>query len=112
MPLLSTQVPKNVAVDFEVMKGLLERKDITIPQLYQWNAVENPNFPLFVYHDGGKLEYITYPTANAAMDRVARYVLRSVARSTKTFPASRPTIAILANTGAFHPLSTTSLLSL
>ncbi|KAM5540085.1 hypothetical protein V8D89_006225 [Ganoderma adspersum] len=98
MPLLSTQVPKNVAVDFEVMKGVLERKDISVPQLYQWNAAENPNFPLFVYDNSGEPEYITYTTANAAMDRVARYVLRSAGRSSETFDGSRPIFAILANT--------------
>ncbi|PIL34346.1 hypothetical protein GSI_03121 [Ganoderma sinense ZZ0214-1] len=100
MPLLSAQVPKGVSVEFKVMEGLIERKDISIPQMYQWSAGENPNFPLFIYDNrlGGKLEYITYVIANAAMDRAARYVLHSVGRSSATFAASRPVIAILANT--------------
>lgn len=101
MPLLSTQVPTHVSIDFQAPKELVERKDVSVPQLYQWNAVENPNYPLFVYSDGGKLEYITYATANAAMDRVARYVLWSVGQNRNNLAANRPIVAILANTGAF-----------
>ncbi|KAI1789126.1 acetyl-CoA synthetase-like protein [Ganoderma leucocontextum] len=97
MPLLSTQVPKNVTIDFRVPKELVERKDVSVSQLYQWHAVENPNYPLFVYYDGGKLEYITYAAADAAMDRVARYVLRSVALDHRSSAAKPPVVAILAN---------------
>ena len=104
MPLISRHLPKNVAVDFRAPTHLVERKGVAVPQLYQWNAVENPNYPLFVYDDGGKLEYITYAAANAAMDRAARYVLRSVGCGCNTFAASRPVVAILANTGASRRL--------
>ena len=109
MPLLSTQVPGHVSTDFQVPKDLIERKDVSVSQLYQWNATENPNFPLFVYHDGEKLEYITYVTANAAIDRAARFTLRSVGRSSKPLAARRPIVAILANTGAFCSLPSQTL---
>ena len=102
MPLTAHSLPSHIKSDFHIPHGLLGRKDLTLSHLYDWNAKENPNYPLFVYHDpaAAKVEYITYATANAAIDRSARFLTHSVGREPAS-PTGLPVIAILANTGAY-----------
>ncbi|PIL34373.1 hypothetical protein GSI_03148 [Ganoderma sinense ZZ0214-1] len=99
MPLTAHELPSHVSSDFCVPHDLLEREDTTLSQLYDWNAKENPNYPLFLYHDPttAKVEFITYSTANEAINRSARYLTHSVGRE-PTAPTGLPVIAILANT--------------
>ncbi len=102
MPLAAQDLPDHLCSDFHVPEELLTRKDTTLSHLYDWNAKENPHYPLFVYHDPGtstKLEYITYSTANAAIDRATRYFAHTVGRDL-TASTGTPVIGILANTSA------------
>ena len=96
---LAGPVPSHISTEFRAPDELLRRTDVAVPQLYQWHAKENPNYPLFVYHDGQKLEYVTYSQANRAMDRAARYVASSVSTTRRDASAARPVVALFANTG-------------
>ena len=101
MPLLPQDLPAHLCPNFHVPKKLLKSQDITLSQLYQWNAKENPDYPLFVYHDpvNAKLEYVTYAAANKAIDRAARFFTHTIARESAARTGS-PVIGILANSGA------------
>ena len=106
MPLSTHALPAHITSEFRVPEEFLKREDSTLSDIYHWNAKENANYPLFLYHDSasGKPEYITYSTANEAFNRSARYLTHSVGRES-TAPTGLPTIAILANAGEY---STTS----
>ena len=102
MPLTAHDLPSHLSYDFRIPHELLKRDDVTLSDLYHWNAKENANYPLFHYHDPAtaKNEYITYSAANEAFNRSARYLTHSVGRES-TSPTGLPVIAILANTGAY-----------
>ncbi len=103
MQLTAHDLPSHISLDFHVPYELLKHEDATLSHLYHWNAEENPNYPLFLYHDpatGAKVEYITYSTANEAINRAARYLTHSVGRES-TALTGLPVIGILANTGTF-----------
>ena len=99
MPLNAIDLPPHITVDFHAPKELLAQGS-PAPELYDWHAKENPNYPLFMYHDGGKHEYITYAVANLAIDRAARYISSCVGHTLKGY-AGRPTVAVLANSAEF-----------
>ncbi|KAI0631526.1 acetyl-CoA synthetase-like protein [Trametes polyzona] len=99
MPLTPADVPSHISTEFRPPLELVE-KGAAVPELYSWNAKENPNYPLFTYQDGDKVEFITYSAANRAMDRAARYVLAGL-NSDGTAPKAGenpPIVAIFANT--------------
>ncbi|TBU28871.1 acetyl-CoA synthetase-like protein [Dichomitus squalens] len=74
-------------------RKLIESGAIAIPELFEWNAEENPEYPLFCFpNHSGAHRIIPYAEAIRAIRRVARYVL-SFADNRE-----RRTIAILANT--------------
>ncbi|KAM5540084.1 hypothetical protein V8D89_006224 [Ganoderma adspersum] len=99
MPLSTHDFPAHISSHFRVPEEFLKREDATLSHLYHWHAKENPNYPLFLYHDPAtaKLEYITYSTADEAFNRSARYLTHSVGRESSA-PTGLPVIAILANT--------------
>ena len=83
-----------MSVDYHSPRALIESGPITIPELFEWNARENSDYPLFRYPNGdGALKTITYAEAIRAIRRVARHILALVGS------AERCTVAILANTG-------------
>ncbi|PIL37207.1 hypothetical protein GSI_00900 [Ganoderma sinense ZZ0214-1] len=47
---------------------------VTVPELFEWHAKENPDYPLYHFHDGQKLHDITYAQAIIGIRRAARYV--------------------------------------
>lgn len=101
MPLQLADIPSHLSMEFHSPSSAIE-KGATIPELYDWHAKENPDYPLFSYHDGEKSEYITYSSANRAIDRVARYVLSGlgpVASTAERGAAKLPTVAIFARAG-------------
>ena len=102
MPLTANQLPAHISSEFRVPEDLLKRDDTALPHLYDWNAKENPNYPLFLYHDPATAtnHYITYSTANEAINRAARYIIHSVGREASA-PTGSPIVGILANTGTF-----------
>ncbi|KAI0739441.1 acetyl-CoA synthetase-like protein [Daedaleopsis nitida] len=99
MPLDRAVTPATISTRFRKPEELLRRHDTAIPQLFEWHAKENPDYPLFVYHDGSKLEYITYSGANRAIDRAARFLASTVGASLhhKHARSSPPVVAIFAN---------------
>ncbi|KAH9943386.1 acetyl-CoA synthetase-like protein [Epithele typhae] len=47
---------------------------IDISTLYEWHAKENPERPIFLFHDGNTVNTITYKQIVPAVRRAARYV--------------------------------------
>lgn len=101
MPLLPTNIPAHISARFQPPVDLLKRKDLVVPQLYEWHAKENPDYPVFVYHDKGKLEYLTYATVNRAIDRAARYIASQVGSGCKEAEPTLPVVALFANAGDY-----------
>ena len=100
MSFTSNLVTAPVTFDFHAPGGdILKKPDLVVTQLYEWNAKMNPNYPLFLYHDGEERRYITYSSAEVAVTRAARYVFRSVNPHGDVLETLRPVIGILANTG-------------
>ena len=99
MPLTSSNLPFCVSHVFNPPVDLLDRLDTPVTQFYDWSAVHNPDYPLFVYHDGKQRQYVTYSSAVTAMDRAGRYVVSRVSASPKTGTLPR-VVGILANAGA------------
>lgn len=98
MPLSNT-LPARITSDFLASEELVKRDDIAIPQFYEFHEKHNPNYPVFLYHDGEKLQYITYATANRAIDRAARYIGSKVGVNHKHAGNDKPVVGILANAG-------------
>ena len=100
MPLTVNNLPAHLSLEFRAPVDLLKQGDVALPFLFDWNAKENPNYPLFIYHDAATAtnEYITYSTANEAIDRAARYIKHSVGTEVDALKGS-PVVGILANTG-------------
>ncbi|KAI0647275.1 acetyl-CoA synthetase-like protein [Trametes meyenii] len=102
MPLNPIDVPSHISHEFRPPLELVKRV-VPLTELYDWHARENPHYPLFTYHDGEKLQYITYSTANRAIYFVARYVMRCVSQSlnlsggSATTSRTLPVVAIFAN---------------
>ncbi|KAI0822423.1 acetyl-CoA synthetase-like protein [Trametes gibbosa] len=110
MPLKPSEVPANISTEYhhpQPLEGLEYR--YTIPELYDQQAKKNPNYPLFVFSDGGKREFITYASVNSAIDRAARYIIAGF-DSPQNAPedgAQQQTVAILARADSATYVSTT-----
>ncbi|KAI0746343.1 acetyl-CoA synthetase-like protein [Daedaleopsis nitida] len=76
---------------FASPRPTIEAGGISIPQLYEWHAKQNPDYPLFRFHNGVDLQTITHKEAILGIRRVARAV-SSLVGSTE-----RCVIGILAN---------------
>ncbi|KAI0677488.1 acetyl-CoA synthetase-like protein [Trametes maxima] len=63
---------------FTSPRSLVDSGKLTIPQLYEWNAKHNPDYPIFRYDAGEAIATITYSRAIQAIRRVARYVRQRV----------------------------------
>ena len=98
-PTPSAVMPRNIPPErpgFRSPSSYILSGNVTIPQVYEWNARENPNHALFRYHDGHKINDITYSRAILGIRRAARYV--------NSLVGSKPEcIAIIASTGALVP---------
>ncbi|KAI0660272.1 hypothetical protein C8Q70DRAFT_1105691 [Cubamyces menziesii] len=95
MPILS-QPDRNITRDFNPPRELVVREDVALPQLYDWNAEHNAQYPLFVFHDGECLSHITYSAANQAIDRAARLVLQELGPAS-AFGVKQPVIGLCAD---------------
>ncbi|KAI0332229.1 acetyl-CoA synthetase-like protein [Cubamyces sp. BRFM 1775] len=95
MPLNAADLPAHISTEFRAPLDILDA-GAALPQLYDWHAKENPNFPLFTYNNGGKREFITYAEANQAINRAAHYVASGL--RPREAGATPPVVAVLANT--------------
>ena len=98
MPFTST-LPAHLSPEFRGGEEILKRDDLAVPQLYEWHAEKNPDYPFVIYHDGEAVQYITYKTANRAIDRAARYIAAQVGVNREHAGADKPVVGILANAG-------------
>ncbi|TFK82377.1 acetyl-CoA synthetase-like protein [Polyporus arcularius HHB13444] len=55
-------------------RSLILAEKLTIPESFEWTAKENPDLPLFRWHDGTQLNTITNAQAIRGVRRAARYV--------------------------------------
>ncbi|OSD00953.1 acetyl-CoA synthetase-like protein [Trametes coccinea BRFM310] len=90
----SPDIPSYISTEFRAPLDALMR-GAAVPELYDWHAKENPDYPLFTYCDDGKPEFITYAAANRAIDRAARYAASDMCH--RTAEAPYPTIAVFAH---------------
>lgn len=81
---------------FIVPKRLIEKGSATLVDLYDWNAEQNPDHPLFHFHDGSQITTICWKEAVRAGHRAARFFTALIPQQTDT-PV---VVGILANTGA------------
>ncbi|KAI0700690.1 acetyl-CoA synthetase-like protein [Cerioporus squamosus] len=76
---------------WQTPRAVIEQGDITLPELYEWHARHNPDYPLFRYSDGCEIKEINYAHVFRAICRASSYI-RSYVCEEGRFP-----IAILAN---------------
>ncbi|CDO73876.1 hypothetical protein BN946_scf185016.g33 [Trametes cinnabarina] len=94
MPITAEQLPVPLTAVYHPPTELIKRDDVALPQLYEWTAKHNPNYPLFMYQDGEEMKYITYSAVDRAINRAAHFVqaqLRPLKRDT------RPVIGLFAD---------------
>ena len=83
---------------------LLADPNITVPELYEWNAIHNPNHPLFIFDDAGVTKTVSWKETNQGVHRAAHYFTSLL--PTHHNATSIPTvIAMLATTGKRCPQS-------
>ncbi|THH29826.1 hypothetical protein EUX98_g4377 [Antrodiella citrinella] len=77
---------------------MLQRGDITIPDLYDWNAVHNPSYPVFTYHDGvdGPARTISWSQTIRMIHSAAHFVAGQITDSSRN-AHTPPVIAVLAS---------------
>ncbi|KAI0327453.1 hypothetical protein GY45DRAFT_1256970 [Cubamyces sp. BRFM 1775] len=93
------RLPGKVITKFRPPHELLARDDVALPQLYDWNAQHNAEYPLFVFHDGERLVHITYHAANQAIDRSASLILQKHGPSS-AHGSKQPVIGLFADSDA------------
>ncbi|KAI8995250.1 acetyl-CoA synthetase-like protein [Trametes punicea] len=99
MPIAAEDLPAHVTAVYNAPEELIKRNDVALPQLYEWSAKHNPNYPLFMYQDEKELKYITYRAANRAIDRAGLFV-QSQLRSCNLGGEGRPVIGLFADAEA------------
>jgi hypothetical protein len=77
---------------------------LTIPEVFDWHAEHNPQYPLFVYPDDDTLKYITMEETAHGMHRAARhYACHFTSLGHPPAVRDSPVVALFALTG--EPLS-------
>ena len=95
-----------VHATFRSPRSLIEASGtITIPDLFEWHAEHNADYPLFRFHDGQAAKEITYAEARKGIRRAAKYVLSFAGRASASDGETRTPVAILANAGALTSFS-------
>ena len=82
---------------FRSPRSLVQSGKVTVPSVFEWNALENPDHPVFVFHDGQGLNTITFSQCAQAMRRAARYLNARI--------PTPECIAVLATTGGLQVLN-------
>lgn len=82
---------------FKSIRSLLEQKGHSAPTLLEWIADNNPNHTFFVFHDGTKLDELTWRQVRDGIHRAGHYFLKQV--EGYNFTTTRPVIALLAASG-------------
>ena len=75
---------------------------LTLPEIYDWHAEHNAQYPLFVYHDRIREELVrlSYAEVVGAAHRAGRLVLAAIGIDRDCPSAKCGPVAILARTGA------------
>ncbi|CCM04238.1 uncharacterized protein FIBRA_06405 [Fibroporia radiculosa] len=67
---------------------------LALPEIYEWNAKHNPNYPLYIYaKNGGGVETLYWSDAGRAMKVAAGIIRKRIQRSKDS--QKRPIVAIL-----------------
>lgn len=77
---------------------------LTVPEIYDWHARQNAQYPLFVYQDRaqGTLVRLSFEQVVAAAHRAGRMVADAIGVNADDALASGGPVAILARTGAWR----------
>ena len=90
----------DISLEFHPPTDITQKwTDLVITDLYDYNAKHNPNYPLFLFHDGQEKKYVTWSTTTKGITRAARYAISCVGPHSKEPGKPRRTVAIIANTG-------------
>ena len=76
METLISQLPTPQAqkcATFTPPLDLLADPTATVTDVYEWNAIHNPNHPLFIFDDDGVAKSISWKEANQGVHRAAHY---------------------------------------
>ncbi|THH29823.1 hypothetical protein EUX98_g4374 [Antrodiella citrinella] len=90
---------------FRPPRQLLEQNKATLPEIYDWNGVHNPDHPLFVYDDDDEIRTITWSQAVRMIHRAARYI-RDRSQLSSHDPFRLPVVGILASSDTITYLCT------
>ena len=66
--------PPSSASPWQSPRSLVESGQVTLPQVFEWNAKHNPHHPVFVYHDGQKVNTVDFMQCTQGIRRAARYL--------------------------------------
>ena len=78
---------------FRSPRSLVLSGKSAVPATFEWHARENPDYPLFLFHNERGINSITYAQAVQGMRRAARHINSRI-------PAPE-CIAVIANAGMF-----------
>ena len=82
---------------------IIANQTSTIPELFEWSSINNPEHPLFRYWDGLKLQDICYREVNRSIRKAAHIVLDALKASEEQLSSGKPpVVAILAIAGQFN----------
>ena len=79
------------ALAFNSPRELVLSGKLSMPQIFEWHATENPDYPFYRFHDGSKINTLTYAQAIGGIRRAARYV--------KACIPTPQIVAVIANIG-------------
>ncbi|TBU41001.1 acetyl-CoA synthetase-like protein [Dichomitus squalens] len=98
---------------YQSPRSLLMSGVLTLPELYEWQARENPDYPYFRFNDGRKSNDISFLQTACAIRQAARYVWSQVATPRRVaILASSDTITYIVTTlGVFRAGYTAFLIS-
>lgn len=101
MPLTGPLFPNNQALSCTAFKpplALLREDNVTVPDLFDWNAAHSPDHPLFLYDHDGTTRTISWRNAARGVHRAAHYFTDRLP-SDVINSGVQPVIAILAALG-------------
>ena len=102
MPIELTNLQGLNSKTFKGPAELIAAQEATVPELLEWNEVNNPQHPLFRYWDGSENKHILYSEAVPAIRKAAHHVIGDVIKAQGQANLDKqPVVAILALSGQF-----------
>lgn len=88
---------------FSTTESIIAAQELTLPELYEYNAINSPQHPLFRFYNGSANQDIVYAEAICGIRKAAHLVTDIVHSSGQhVLTQKQPVIAILAVAGEPH----------